>query len=221
MAARSYKQFFYSQERQPVMLMGAFAQDGSTGTFASLVANSVTYTAKQMGSAGNSITVKIIDGAVAGAEVVSVSGNAISIQIQDGVSTNTQLVAAVQASVPASALISISTSSGATAAALQVATPLAGGVDTVFVSNAKDMTLLQTDTGVYKLSLQDGFFALLYVDASLQTSSAKDLDFQIASSDVLEPVQEIVIRSKAGSSETDMADTDIMFVQVILRNSGD
>lgn len=220
MANRSYKQFIYSQERMPVMLMGQFAQSGSTGAFATLVNNGITWTAVTMGSAGNSITVALVAGGTAGSEVVTVSGNAISVSIQSTVSTRTQVLTAVQASAAASALISISVASGATAATLLAATPLASGADTVFISNAKDMTLTQIGTGVYHLALQDSFYALLSISPSLQCATAKDLQPQMSANDVTSSSPYINIRTLAGATPTNMASGDIMFAQVMLRNSG-
>jgi len=220
MANRSYKQFMYSQERQPVMLMGSFEQDGSTGAFATLVANGITYTANIMGSAGNSITIALVAGGTAGSEVVTVSGNAISVQIESAVSTRTQVKTALDNSAAAAALISVSVVSGATAATLQVATPLASGADTDFSSDAKDMAIEQIGTGLYKISLQDSFFALLSAQFELLLPSAKDRQIQIQSQDVVGSDPSIVIRVVAGATPTDLADNEVIFAQIMLRNSG-
>lgn len=220
MANRSYKQFIYSQERMPVMLMGQFAQSGSTGAFAALVSGGITYTADTMGSAGNSISIALVAGGTAGSEVVSVSGNAISVSIESGVSTRTQVKTALDASAAAAALIDVSVSSGATAATPLAATNLASGADTVFVSNAKDMTLTQIGTGHYHLALQDSFYALLSVSPSLQCATAKDLKCQMSANDVTISSPYINIRTLAVATPTNMASGDIMFIQVMLRNSG-
>lgn len=85
----------------------------------------LTYTADAYGEDGNSITVAYTGGGTAGSEVVTVVGSAISVQIQSGVSTATQVKAAVDASVAASALISVAiTGVGATAQVTVAATNL-------------------------------------------------------------------------------------------------
>jgi len=73
----------------------------------------VEYTAKKLG-----VSVQITAGATAGAEVVTVAGNKITVQIQASTSTATQVAAAVNASIPAMALLSsavIQSGQGATA----------------------------------------------------------------------------------------------------------
>lgn len=68
--------------------------------------------ANGQGSLGNAITVALIGGGTAGAEVVTVTGNAIVAQIQSGTSTFTQVRAALNASTPAAALATFSGTSG-------------------------------------------------------------------------------------------------------------
>jgi len=211
----------YSQERMPVMLMGSFEQSGATGAFATLVANGITYTADIMGSAGNSITIALVAGGTAGSEVVTVSGNAISVQIESAVSTRTQVKTALDNSSAAAALISVSVVSGATAATLQVATPLASGADTAFSSDAKDLAMTQIGTGIYKLSLQDKFYKLLSANFELLLPSVKDREVQIESQDVTDDEDpNMIIRVVAGATPTDLADDEVIFVQLMLRNSG-
>jgi len=73
----------------------------------SLTPMDVTYTAVTPGYAGNAISVTYTTGGIAGSEVVTVVGNAISVQIQSGVSTAAMIAAAITASVPASALVTV------------------------------------------------------------------------------------------------------------------
>lgn len=74
---------------------------------ASLVVGDLTFTARQKGVAGNSITIALVDGAEAGSETVDVEGNDISVNIEDGVSTAKQIADALEASEDAMALISV------------------------------------------------------------------------------------------------------------------
>ena len=218
MANRYLRQFMYSAEIMPVNLMGSFTQNGSTGTFATLTDNGITWTAIRMGSAGNDITVALIAGGTAGSEVVTVTDKAISVQIEDGVSTRTQVETAVNTSPAALALIAISVASGSTAATLLSPTHLATGTDTVFITNAKNFTMAQIDTGTFEIQLQDKYNQLLYVDCSLQVTSPADLITQFQSESVSSS-KTIVVRVQSSASPTDMADTDVMYVDIKLRNS--
>lgn len=198
--------------------MGSFTQTDA-GAFATLVDNGITWTAVTMGSAGNDITVALVAGGTAGAEVVTVTGNAISVQIESGVSTRTQVETAVEASVAASALVGINVASGGTAATLLAATNLASGDDTDFISSSpRAFTLSQTGTGVYKLTLANTYAALLGASIMLQRASAVDLGAQIQSVDVTS-AKEIVFRMQAGSTPTNMANSDVLYISLELRNS--
>lgn len=105
-------------------------------TAASLLLQSLTYTAvANLGSAGNNITIQYANTAVAGSETVTVTGNAIVVGIQSGVSTRTQVATAINASLAALALVSVSGSS-ASAATTVAATPLAGGISGGFRGTA-------------------------------------------------------------------------------------
>lgn len=106
------------------------AKTFDSGVAAFLVVQDLTYTADVRGTAGNSITIEYTGGGTAGAEVVTVVGNAISVQIQDTVSTATEIKTAVDASVAASALISVAVSGvGGNAQTIAAATPLASGAN--------------------------------------------------------------------------------------------
>ena len=74
---------------------------------ASRVIQDLTYTADNVGSNGNLITITYTGGGTAGAEVVTVVGNAISVQIESGVSTALQIKTAVDASLAAAALVNV------------------------------------------------------------------------------------------------------------------
>lgn len=104
------------------------AKTFNSGVAALLAVQDLTYTADLRGTAGNSITIAYTGGGTAGAEVVTVLANAISVQIQSGVSTGTQVKTAVDASVAASALISVAiTGTGSNAQVTAAAAPLATG----------------------------------------------------------------------------------------------
>lgn len=219
MANRYYtSQFSYSFENKVVRLMGSFQQT-DVGAFATLVNNGITWTAVTMGAAGNSITVALVAGGTAGAEVVTVSGNAISVSIESGVSTRTQVLTAVQASAPASALVGISVASGGTAATAIAATPLATGDDSDFTASSNCFSLSQIGTGIFRLSIPNAYRNLLSASIMLQRATAVDLAAQIISSDVTTN-KYVDFRMIAGSTPTNLANSDILFIALELRNSG-
>lgn len=215
-------QFMYSPEKKPVNLMGAVSQTGSVGTAATLVDNGITYLADVFGTAGNSITVALIAGGTAGAEVVTVSGNAITVQIEDTVSTRTQVKTAIDGNAAASALISVSVASGGTAATLMAATPLATGTNTPFSNDGKYFDLVQLNTGLYQLQIPHNgsvaqYKALLAANISIQKAAAADVKAQVYAVDLAAGT--INFRVIAVATPTNLASGDIIYVDLKLRNS--
>jgi hypothetical protein len=220
MANTYLTQFMYSKEIMPVKLMGSFEQVGSTGTFATLVDNGITYTAVTMGAGGNDITVALIAGGTAGSEVVTVTGNAIVVEIESGVSSRTQVETAIEGDADAAALVSVSVASGGTAATLMAATALATGTSTVFSSTAKFFEIAQVGTGLFKISLDQNFKALLAANFTLLAASAVDRTFQLYddnSSDLDDP--SIYFRAMAGATPSNLADDYVLYVELTFRNS--
>lgn len=212
-------QFSYSFERMCVSLMGSITQSSATGSKAVLVANGITYTAKEMGTAGNSITIALVAGGTAGAEVVTVTGTAISIQIESTVTTRTQVETAINASTAALALITVSVASGGTAATLSAAAPLATGTSTAFtVVGLKGTVIDQPDTGLIRVTLDDAYTALVGASMEMILPTAKDLKAQIKSADT-SSAQTVIIRTVAVATATDMASGDGMMIRLDLRNS--
>lgn len=100
----------------------------AVGVKASRAIQELTYTAVKRGSQGNLITITIIGGATAGAEVVTVNGTAITIQIEDGVTTATQLKAAYDLVAAATALATVAiTGTASNAQETQTVLPLQNG----------------------------------------------------------------------------------------------
>lgn len=222
MASRRYtSQFHYSFERFLVNLLGSFTQSGSTGSFASLVSQGVTYTANIMGSGGNAISVTITGGGTAGAEVVSVIGNAISVQVQSGTSTVTQVRTAVNASMAASALVTASGTSSSTVSthALQ---NLSGGVSTLFTSICNGgMSLSQIGTGIFQLNIPDSYAALLAANIQIESSSAVDLISQIKSSSLssISGGNNVQFFMNTAGSPSNLSSGQSLLVDLKLRNS--
>jgi len=101
----------------------------SVATKANLTLQSLVYTAKTAGTAGNSITITYTSGATKGSEVVTVVSSAISVQIANSSSTATDVYNAIIASTSASALVDVQILSGqdSTPQTTVSSTPLANG----------------------------------------------------------------------------------------------
>lgn len=77
------------------------------GVAAALTQEDLTFKARQKGSEGDTISIALVTGGTAGAEVVTVDGLDIEVEIEDGVSTATQVKAALDNSPEAMALIEV------------------------------------------------------------------------------------------------------------------
>lgn len=110
------------------------------GVAAVLEVQDLTYTADDVGDAGNDITITYVDDGTAGAETVDVTGTDIVVHMDATPvtgSTATQIKTAVDASVPASALISVAvTGTGSNVQAAAAETPLATGADPAITTDA-------------------------------------------------------------------------------------
>jgi len=113
----------------------------------------------------------------------------------------------------------VSVTSGGTAATLSAAAPLAGGDDTDFsVVGGQSMTLTQTGTGTYLITLQDSYPALLGASIILSRATAVDLVPQLAAVDTV-TAKTIAFRMLAGATPTNMANSDVLRIALTLRNS--
>ncbi len=72
----------------------------------------ITYTAKTAGTAGNSISITLVDDGTAGAETVVVTGSAIVVHMEDGASTADNIRDAIEAEEDADALVDLVVDSG-------------------------------------------------------------------------------------------------------------
>lgn len=217
MANRYFQQFYYSFIKKLTGLHGY--AELVQAVKAKVIAQGVTYTAKVFGVDGNGITITLVAGGTAGAEVVTVSGKAISVEIEDGVTTQTQLKTALEASVPAAALLTIAVASGSTAVSAAAAVTTTGGVDGVasFVMPGVE-SFVRSGVGEYTLTLKDGYVAICSVNAQLQAATAVDLVPQIKSVDVVS-AKTVVINLLAGATPTEVAAAARLYVDVMLRNS--
>lgn len=150
---------------------------GSAGTpavKASIKIQDITYTAKTAGTGGNSTTINYNTGGTAGAEVVTVVGSAISVAMQDGVSTADNIRDAIEASVPAVALVDLVVDSGDendVQAVFGAAVALAGGAAAIAGSADLDAGDF---TGVIGVSSDDDAF--LSAQAAISNRCAFHVD---------------------------------------------
>ncbi len=144
---------------------------------ASLAVQQLTYTADVSGNIGNEISITYTGGGTAGAEVVTVSGSAISVQIQNGVSTRNQIKTAVDASIAASALISVATTGANVAQATAIEAFLVGGFDTGMLNIGMRIirTNVPTDTRVLSITSTS---AIVMTKAATATTSGVTTEFQ-------------------------------------------
>lgn len=221
MANRYMFQFLYGFEQRPVMLNGEFTQNGSTGTKATVTTQGVTLTADIQGSAGNAITIAFTGGGTAGAEVVTVKGTAISVQIQSGVSSITQVRTAINASTAAAALV-VATGTSASTVATASAVPLATGTDTVFtIHGGKGFALAQLDTGLFQITCNDPYNAVLSINITTKSVTAADLKAQIKSISVPAGSPAVIqFWINAVATPTNLATTQGVSIAMVMRNSG-
>lgn len=217
MANRLFKQFFYSFTSNLVGLHGSASL--VQPVLSAVTAQGVTYTAKALGKDGDDIEITLVDGATAGAEVVTVAGKSITVQIEDGVTTQTQLKAAIDGNANAAALVSVAVASGATAVDEAAAVTTSGGVDGVSAFDMKGVqSIKHTGTGEYTVVLEDKYVALESIQLQLQAASAADLVPQMISEDV-DGTKEIKFRLNAGATPTNPSAAAKVYLALRLRNS--
>ncbi len=224
MSNRLYNQFSYSPERQPINLMGKFTV-AAINVQATLVNQGVTYTAVSRGTAGNAVTIRLINPGVDGALSINVVGSAITATLAYALgavtTTAAQLITAMNLSAPA-ALLVVASGAGASPLAALVATHLAGGIDSSITTNAMRMSMTETTDGVYTIQLEDEFPQCLSAQATLLSAAAVNLTPQIVSAaTAYGTAKTVVIRtiSMTTQAETQMSIGHALFVHLILRNS--
>lgn len=124
------------------------------GIAATIKIQDIVYTAKALGTDGNSITVAYLDTNTGGAATASVVDDAISVSIEAGVTPASAIAAAIAASSPANALVAVTVDAGdeADVQGIQSLTNLAGGVD---ASTTQGSLAVGTFDGVVGYSSSD------------------------------------------------------------------
>jgi hypothetical protein len=165
---------------------------------ASLIVQDLTYSSQLFGSAGNAITIGYINGA---SLLVSVVGNAISVQLNTGVSTASQVKTAIEASTPASALVSVDiTGTGSSVQVAAAATPLAGGLDNTIPIGTKVQSITPASTVI----VQDGDTMAGDVTISNLVSDAGIVPGLVVSGQGIPEGAKVVSISGAGPYDVDL-----------------
>lgn len=165
--------------------VNAALSGGTVVATAFLVVDAIKFTAATAGTTGNSARVKLIGGATAGSEVVSVSTNDIEIQIEDGVSTYAQVKVAYDLVGAATALATTSSSGSSLTNLARVAhrpayTNLAGGVAaTAAAVIVQDLTYAADATGTAANSKTVTYTTGATAGAEVVTVTSGDVSVQI------------------------------------------
>lgn len=219
MANRRFEQFQYSLVKKLTHLCGKATYDAANA--ASLVVQDITFAAAVAGAAGNDITIEYEDTGTAGSETVVVTGTAVVVGIESGVSTATQVKAALDAETDFTNIASAAITGTAGDAQVTAAeASLAGGDDADF--DSFDIpgvaSVAVSGTGLVKVTLQDKYNSLMYAHCSVQKASAGDIVAQVISEDV-DGDKEIDFRLLAAATPTNLANGDVLYFDIKLRNS--
>ncbi len=218
-------QFAANFEKQLVILAGAFTQVVG-GVRASLTNQSITYSAKTFGEAGNEVSIELIDPSdINQPLVVTVIDSAISVSLEtDGlgaiVTDAIALIQALNIDPLASLLVSLQ-GSGSSPLVPLVQTNLAGGVDGVFSNNLPIdmMTFTQIEEGIYELLLADKYMSLLSAQLELQSGDYTTTKVQLYGADVSSTrIIQIMAIDVLTASTVNLLDGDILYIDLKLRN---
>lgn len=222
MANRQFRAGFHTFEKFLVSLVGSHEVD-TVGAFASLVNQGLTYTAVEIGAAGNDITIALIDPAANSEPLaINVTGNDIVVTLAtDGggaiTTTATQLQAALDADGDVTALVTV-TGSGGTALNALAEDNLENGVDFAQTALKYGYALSQIGTGEYRITLEDKYAALLGAFFTVLDAGDTDKVIQVKSQTVAS-TKFIDFNVLAGTTPTNLAVDDVLYVQLNLRNS--
>ncbi len=78
--------------------------------------------------------------------------------------------------------------------------------------------MAKISTGLYELTLADKYTALISADIMIQKTSAADLQPQMVSSNV-STTKKLRFRTVATATATNLADGDVVYIRLDLRNS--
>jgi len=163
------------------------AQRMVVGVLGTLTIQDILYTAVDVYSDGNLISIQYSDTGSAGFEVVNVVGNAIEVEMESGVSTAAQILTAIQNSVAASALVTAAISGTASTAQTAVsATFLTGSVVQI------DMDEI------------NGFEEYIIIDAAIKCLIKEESDVSV----LLAQKQQIMQRIEAMASNRDAGEPE-------------
>lgn len=95
----------------------------------------------------------------------------------------------------------------------------ASGDPTLDTTNSLGVASITRDSaGVYILTLEDKYNALLYFDVMMLEATAEDITFQVESEDV-DDAKTIQFQCKAAAVETDPSDGSKLLIRIDVKNS--
>jgi len=160
--SKNYSKIVSEQYALSVPVAAASTLTGSVGV--------LSFTADVAGSAGNSISVILEDGASAGSETVAVVGSVITVGIETGVSTAAQIKTALDADGDAAALINtVATTAGAMEAD---DVTLASGSDGI---ESTVTNLTRSGVGTFTYTLERAYEAISLANLAVFTNHASTL----------------------------------------------
>lgn len=222
MANRQFRAGFHTFEKFLVSLVGSHEVD-TVGAFASLVNQGLTYTAVEIGAAGNDISIELLDPEANDQSLaITVTDNLISVSLAtDGggsiTTTATQLQTALDADGDVTALVTV-TGTGGTPVTALAEDNLEGGADFAQTALKYGYALSQIGVGQYRITLEDKYAALLGAFFTVLDAGDTDKVIQVKSETVAS-TKLIDFNVLAGSTPTNLAVDDVLYIQLNLRNS--
>jgi hypothetical protein len=94
-----------------------------------------------------------------------------------------------------------------------------GAASAITAVGLSGAAIARTGTGLYTITLQDKYTALLNCSITMKSALASDIQAQIVSADTTAAIPTIVIRTVVAGVATDIPDLDGMTIRIDLRNS--
>jgi len=94
----------------------------------------------------------------------------------------------------------------------------AGSGSNLSVVGLKGAAIAKTGTGLYTITLEDKYKAMIGLSITMKSALASDIQAQVVSEDV-SSAQTIVIRTTVAGVATDIPSGDGMIIRIDLRNS--
>jgi hypothetical protein len=95
----------------------------------------------------------------------------------------------------------------------------ASGAPTLNVNSSVGVASISRDSaGVYIITMDDKYNALLHVDVMMVEATAEDITFQVES-EAVATTKVITLQCKAAATETDPSDGSVLLIKIDLKNT--